>query len=63
MADPRDKAFDAVRLMRELRDAQDGVLEPMTSVERIEYIRARAERTWREMKSRPAGEQARKSAR
>jgi hypothetical protein len=44
-----DKAFDCVRLMRELRDEINREVEPMTSEQRIEYIRRRAERVRKDL--------------
>jgi hypothetical protein len=39
-----EKAFDCVRLMRELRDEINREVEPMTPEQRLEYIRERASR-------------------
>jgi hypothetical protein len=38
-----EKSFDCVRLMRELRDEINREVEPMTSEQRVRYIRNRAD--------------------
>jgi hypothetical protein len=44
-----EKAFDCVRLMRELRDGINREVEPMTPEQRVEYIRDRAERVRKDL--------------
>jgi hypothetical protein len=44
-----EKEFDAVRLMRELRDEINREVEPMTPEERLAYIRQRADRVRKEL--------------
>lgn len=39
-----DKAFDCVRMMREVRDGINRDVEAMTAEQRVEYIRRRAAR-------------------
>lgn len=44
-----DKPFDAVRLMRSLREEIDREVEHMSADQRRDYIRRRAERVRREL--------------
>jgi hypothetical protein len=44
-----EKDFDAVKLMRELRDEINREVEPLTPEERLVYIRQRADRVRREL--------------
>jgi len=44
-----EKAFDCVRLMRELRDEINRDVEPMTPEQRLEYIRERANRVRKDL--------------
>jgi hypothetical protein len=44
-----EKAFDCVRLMRELRDEINREVEPMTPEQRLEYIRERANRVRKDL--------------
>jgi hypothetical protein len=44
-----EKAFDSVRLMRELRDEINRDVEAMTPEERLAYIRQRADRVRNEL--------------
>jgi hypothetical protein len=44
-----EKAFDCVRLMRELRDEINRDVEPMTPEQRLEYIHERANRVRKDL--------------
>jgi|GEM_PF-1564342 len=44
-----EKSFDAVRLMRELRDELNREMESMTSEERIAFINGRADQVAQEL--------------
>jgi uncharacterized protein (DUF2164 family) len=44
-----EKAFDCVRLMRELRDELTREVESMTAEQRLEFIRERADRVWKNL--------------
>jgi hypothetical protein len=44
-----EKPFDAVALMRRLRDEIDRDVEHMTEEQRREYVHSRAERFWAQL--------------